>query len=263
MLSAMNPSQQGPYSIGLLNELHSHFPNLLYAPEQFTSVQEVLNYIIGVASTSPYHSHRALHQINTLGQVPSSYAYMPPPRSSVIPPYRPRSDNNVYYASSSAPSNVPSSRNRTANRLSQPYSFSFTSIPTSSLSNMNHTLFGDQLVSSLVQEGLGGASSASSSSSSSSITDLYFQLIREMVEPLSVIPTPEQIERETTLHDAEPEWVCSICQDTSPMDDPIRCRKINRCGHTFHLSCIDTWFQTHSSCPMCRYDIRSQEAPQE
>jgi len=25
-----------------------------------------------------------------------------------------------------------------------------------------------------------------------------------------------------------------------------------QCGHGFHVSCIDTWLGSHSSCPSCR-----------
>jgi hypothetical protein len=33
-------------------------------------------------------------------------------------------------------------------------------------------------------------------------------------------------------------------------------RRLNRCGHTFHTTCIDTWFQRNVHCPVCRHDIR-------
>ncbi|KAH0980751.1 hypothetical protein GBA52_007928 [Prunus armeniaca] len=31
-----------------------------------------------------------------------------------------------------------------------------------------------------------------------------------------------------------------------------RCRKLPICNHCFHVHCIDTWFQSHSTCPLCR-----------
>jgi len=47
-----------PYSISLLNDLHYHFPDLLYRPNQFRNVPDVLNYIIGVANRNPYEEAR-------------------------------------------------------------------------------------------------------------------------------------------------------------------------------------------------------------
>lgn len=31
------------------------------------------------------------------------------------------------------------------------------------------------------------------------------------------------------------------------------------CSHVFHVACIDTWFQTHSSCPLCRSGVFNLE----
>jgi hypothetical protein len=47
---------------------------------------------------------------------------------------------------------------------------------------------------------------------------------------------------------------CCICREHFENSSIIR--KINSCGHKFHLSCIDTWFQTHHTCPMCRVSVR-------
>lgn len=47
---------------------------------------------------------------------------------------------------------------------------------------------------------------------------------------------------------------CSICRE--PFENSSIIRKINSCGHKFHLSCIDTWFQTQHTCPMCRVSVR-------
>ena len=47
---------------------------------------------------------------------------------------------------------------------------------------------------------------------------------------------------------------CCICQENFQDTDIVR--KINSCGHVFHLNCLDTWLESHTSCPVCRHDIR-------
>ncbi|KAG6631568.1 hypothetical protein CIPAW_13G099800, partial [Carya illinoinensis] len=35
-------------------------------------------------------------------------------------------------------------------------------------------------------------------------------------------------------------------------------KHLPNCTHAFHVPCIDTWFQSHSNCPLCRshvYDV--------
>ncbi|CAH1421253.1 unnamed protein product [Lactuca virosa] len=43
---------------------------------------------------------------------------------------------------------------------------------------------------------------------------------------------------------------CAICLTEFVSGDEIRV--LPRCGHGFHVMCIDTWFGSHSSCPSCR-----------
>ncbi|KAF8405582.1 hypothetical protein HHK36_010489 [Tetracentron sinense] len=43
---------------------------------------------------------------------------------------------------------------------------------------------------------------------------------------------------------------CAICLTEFVDGDEIRV--LPQCGHGFHVSCIDTWFGSHSSCPSCR-----------
>ncbi|KAE8680346.1 RING-H2 finger protein ATL80 [Hibiscus syriacus] len=43
---------------------------------------------------------------------------------------------------------------------------------------------------------------------------------------------------------------CAICLTEFVAGDEIRV--LPRCGHGFHIACIDTWLGSHSSCPSCR-----------
>jgi len=34
-------------------------------------------------------------------------------------------------------------------------------------------------------------------------------------------------------------------------------RIMPKCGHTFHLSCIDIWLRKQSTCPVCRLPLKN------
>lgn len=76
------------------------------------------------------------------------------------------------------------------------------------------------------------------------------------MQPIVVRPTPEQIAANTTLGNlvSDEDYECSICREN--LQPEQEARKLNACGHWFHKSCIDTWFQQNVHCPLCRHDIR-------
>lgn len=87
------------------------------------------------------------------------------------------------------------------------------------------------------------------------------------MQPIVVRPTPEQITANTTLGNlvSDEDYECSICREN--LQPEQEARKLNACGHWFHKSCIDTWFQQNVHCPLCRHDIRvtvrpNQEQPE-
>lgn len=47
---------------------------------------------------------------------------------------------------------------------------------------------------------------------------------------------------------------CCICREIFQDTDIVR--KINSCGHVFHINCVETWLESNTTCPMCRHDIR-------
>nr|GLL35065.1 RING-H2 finger protein ATL3-like [Ipomoea trifida] len=42
--------------------------------------------------------------------------------------------------------------------------------------------------------------------------------------------------------------LCEVCEGE-------KTRFLPKCNHGFHVECIDTWFQSHSTCPLCRNPI--------
>lgn len=73
-----------------------------------------------------------------------------------------------------------------------------------------------------------------------------------------VVPTQEQINGELEPHMHTTTQQCPICQDDISSDG-VRLRV---CQHSFHQSCIRTWFGASVRCPMCRRDIREDPATQ-
>ncbi|XP_042382126.1 RING-H2 finger protein ATL46-like [Zingiber officinale] len=49
---------------------------------------------------------------------------------------------------------------------------------------------------------------------------------------------------------------CAVCLCEFEADHKLRLLPI--CGHAFHLTCIDTWLLSNSTCPLCRGAIFSQ-----
>jgi Ring finger domain len=55
-----------------------------------------------------------------------------------------------------------------------------------------------------------------------------------------------QFKRSTSGNNAE----CSICLGQLEEEDLVRV--MPNCTHQFHQYCIDTWLQSHATCPICR-----------
>ncbi|CAL9173881.1 unnamed protein product [Musa hybrid cultivar] len=51
---------------------------------------------------------------------------------------------------------------------------------------------------------------------------------------------------------------CSVC--LGEFRDGELVRLLPKCGHAFHISCIDTWLRDHANCPLCRSHIVDPDA---
>ncbi|KAL4386140.1 hypothetical protein GQ457_09G027890 [Hibiscus cannabinus] len=73
------------------------------------------------------------------------------------------------------------------------------------------------------------------------------------LEPVAVANFPTKNygdECFSTSDDAQ----CIVCLSEYHADDILRI--LPYCGHFFHVTCIDTWLQQHSTCPVCRLSLR-------
>ncbi|KAK3034886.1 hypothetical protein RJ639_033249 [Escallonia herrerae] len=73
------------------------------------------------------------------------------------------------------------------------------------------------------------------------------------LEPVLVaaIPTMKfNHEAFSSMEDAQ----CTICLGEYEEKEVLRI--MPKCGHSFHLSCIDVWLRKQSTCPVCRLSVQ-------
>ncbi|GMN37952.1 hypothetical protein TIFTF001_007243 [Ficus carica] len=56
---------------------------------------------------------------------------------------------------------------------------------------------------------------------------------------------------------ATPPLDCAVC--LSEFEDGDCGRTLPKCGHAFHVACIDAWFRSHSNCPLCRAPVHQPD----
>ena len=84
------------------------------------------------------------------------------------------------------------------------------------------------------------------------------QNIEESIEDVAVSPNINVLSNSSSVHiyrslNTEFES-CTICRENFNPNSIVR--RINGCGHVFHINCIDTWFESNITCPVCRIDLR-------
>jgi hypothetical protein len=233
------------YSIQLLDDLHNYFPELLYNPRRFLSVQDVLYYIRSVANVSPYTLGQ--QQYNTQQTTPSSninQTYIPasypiPPASYPIPPASypiPSSNLRTQIPTTAVPNTIPNTIPRTF--------VTFIDEFTVPQANQPETTTNNRLINTLIG-GLFG--------------DIIIgnnNLNNFLNERVIIRPTSEEINNasSTFVSTRHQDDICAICQDNIETNQNVR--SLTQCGHYFHQDCIDVWFRGNVHCPTCRHDIR-------
>jgi hypothetical protein len=52
---------------------------------------------------------------------------------------------------------------------------------------------------------------------------------------------------------------CSVC--LCEFEENEKARLLPKCHHSFHIDCIDMWFHSHSTCPLCRASAEPDTPP--
>lgn len=275
------------YGVQLLDDLHNYFPDLLYNNQRFTTVQSVLQYLtqstrrrfdlFSYGRTQYTNSQRNIIRNNetdnkqndeddddddedeeededeggdeesnvqtarpaTVAHPPASARGSSPVSQPVPPPSQPRTQRS--YASVLGGG---SGQQSLYSLLPTLDSLVYTTLPP--IQHVPNSL--DQIDANMtLLSAIAGFFPSNS------------QLPRSFLDPVPVAPTAAQIQASSTIRtlDADMEDNCSICQDAMRSGEAIR--KITQCNHTFHRSCIDTWFVRNVRCPVCRHDIREVE----
>jgi hypothetical protein len=87
----------------------------------------------------------------------------------------------------------------------------------------------------------------------------FYETLRSFYEPVNVFPTQAQIATATRIvrySDIGAPMNRSCPISIVDFNDSDMVTIIRNCGHIFHTTELQTWFTTHCTCPVCRFDIR-------
>jgi hypothetical protein len=102
---------------------------------------------------------------------------------------------------------------------------------------------------------------ANNANNVNNINNTAFQdILNTFLQPIDIYPSNSQIENATRRVNygniiSPVNTSCPISMDTFSNEDNVM--MIRHCGHIFKCESILNWFETHCTCPVCRYDIRN------
>ena len=240
------------FTIKLIEDLHTYFPDLLYNSERFGNVQDVLKYI----------QQRTREHYNVFDRRRHEYRNnMDLSGNTVIQPAEPIVQRQAVPASAATSAAAATSASVTTPITPQPAPrYIVTDLPPVPNIRVRSTspvlrYYGGRSQNSLLN--IFGGTTRNLFDEFGSGDLLSTLLNNTLMDPVIIHPTEAQIAAATTLIDSSgisTDTVCSICQED--MEDGGPFRRINACHHIFHQSCIDTWFRQSVTCPTCRNDIR-------
>ncbi|KAE9607239.1 hypothetical protein Lal_00025716 [Lupinus albus] len=79
------------------------------------------------------------------------------------------------------------------------------------------------------------------------------------LDPLVIASLPRLLYKETNQFIKGDVIECSVCLGTIVEDETIRV--LPNCKHVFHIDCVDKWFASNSTCPVCRAVVEPAVQP--
>jgi hypothetical protein len=224
------PPYQNYYGIGLFDDIHNFFPDMIYNPGRFATVQDLLFYM---REQIRYRTDRDSYALNHCAPpVP----VQPPPPPSPPPTYRPT------YLGRSQPRAEESPED----------SLPGAAQPLVGGEHEENLRFLDSLLNIFTQP------AGTISFFNTTLGDRYLRPINlNNLTPVLVVPTAQQLASGTEVYNAGPDdrtSQCMICLEG--FIEGTQIRRITHCQHKFHKNCIDIWFTRNVHCPNCRHDIR-------
>jgi hypothetical protein len=246
----MNSSHERPYGIGLLDDLHTFFPAILYTPDVFNTTQDLLQYI-----SSQAREHFNIYSRNLRSFLNQDMRPVEVQTNSNQTAFVPRLVGGIPIETyrrqvASQLNSSTTSTTRAQNR---------TTAPEITSTRIRYTTTPITLSTTEDTTGLSSLNALLSLLQPNSVDINMESLLTPLMTPVRVAPTREQIRGATSLRMASANDVnmCSICQEHYETNDtPDTICVINHCQHGFHNSCLMRWFDENTRCPVCRWDIR-------
>lgn len=71
----------------------------------------------------------------------------------------------------------------------------------------------------------------------------------------AIAALPEHVARRDELRHgkAEEALCCPVCLEHVAAGDVLR--TLPRCGHKFHVACVDAWLERKATCPLCKGEV--------
>lgn len=250
----MSDTYTHEYGVGLLDDLHNHFPALLYEPELFNNVRDVLTYIRG----RTVQRFNLFDRANRMYQARQAPAAAPAPAAPVQaqehnPTNRnflnPRQSSAVRMASGARRAAVPPSRLRPVAMpmAAMPAMPVMPVMPTPDFISLNATQMSllSPLLDSIDILYRNHTQATGGTTPTANYDDVIVHGTQELINQISTEETLEQDKEDN----------CAICQDRMRQGEVVRTLTV--CEHEFHSHCIDHWLLNQSvRCPTCRHDIR-------